>query len=217
MHLYNGSYYLSWGCFYARSHSVYGPFTYAGAIIDPDRVASGFRMQTDVPEGCCNRCADGPRCRSNCSCVVPSTAPLKPSALPRAGDTLQMNNCSTARAFHWRRKWQQQQRGAALESLHEHGSRNSSVGFAIELVQPAAEVGRGRHSPGGTSSSGLCIATNVSSADSTKRLHLAQCNASDPMQYFTASAGQFPSDPWVRTGALLLPASSSPTMISTES
>ena len=43
LHKYNGKYYLSWGCFYAMSDSVYGPYTYKGSVIDKDRTAPAFQ------------------------------------------------------------------------------------------------------------------------------------------------------------------------------
>lgn len=50
IHKYNGTYYLSWGCFYATSKSVYGPYTYVGSAIDTDFIAPDFRTnQTSGP------------------------------------------------------------------------------------------------------------------------------------------------------------------------
>ncbi len=46
MHFYNGSYYLSWGCFYAMGGSVYGPFDYKGCIIDSTSFAPGYETPT---------------------------------------------------------------------------------------------------------------------------------------------------------------------------
>ena len=40
----DGTYYLSWGCFYATSASVYGPYTYVGSAIDTAAIAPAFRM-----------------------------------------------------------------------------------------------------------------------------------------------------------------------------
>ena len=40
----DGVYYLSWGCFYATSTSVYGPYTYVGSVIDTAAIAPAFRM-----------------------------------------------------------------------------------------------------------------------------------------------------------------------------
>lgn len=104
MHYYGGLYYLSWGCFYATSSSsVYGPFTYRGTVIDPAKIAPSFRMRTDPPLGCCSRCADGNTCKAGCSCIVPSEPALNPTAQPKVGDGLQLNNCSTAKAARWTR------------------------------------------------------------------------------------------------------------------
>ena len=43
LHKYNGKYYLSWGCFYAMSDNVYGPYVYKGCIITKDRTAPEFQ------------------------------------------------------------------------------------------------------------------------------------------------------------------------------
>ena len=39
-----GTYYLSWGGFYATSASVYGPYSYVGCAIDTAAIAPAFRM-----------------------------------------------------------------------------------------------------------------------------------------------------------------------------
>ncbi len=38
-------YYLSWGCYYAMSDSVYGPYDCRGSIIDPDRIAPSLQYR----------------------------------------------------------------------------------------------------------------------------------------------------------------------------
>jgi len=43
LHKHNVTYYLSWGCFYATSSSVYGPFTMQGAVIDTKKIATEFQ------------------------------------------------------------------------------------------------------------------------------------------------------------------------------
>jgi hypothetical protein len=43
LHKRKGIYYLSWGCYYAMSRNVYGPYVYKDSIIKPDRVAPIFR------------------------------------------------------------------------------------------------------------------------------------------------------------------------------
>ena len=40
---YNGRYYLSWGCYYAMSDHLYGPYTYVDTIIYKDRVEPAFQ------------------------------------------------------------------------------------------------------------------------------------------------------------------------------
>ncbi len=43
LHKRNGIYYLSWGCYYAMSSTVYGPYLYKDSIIKPDHTAAIFR------------------------------------------------------------------------------------------------------------------------------------------------------------------------------
>ena len=43
IHKANGVYYLSWGCFYGTSSSVYGPYTYVGSAINTEFLAPDFR------------------------------------------------------------------------------------------------------------------------------------------------------------------------------
>ena len=43
LHKRNGKYYLSWGCYYAMSDNVYGPYVYKGSVIIKDRVAKEFQ------------------------------------------------------------------------------------------------------------------------------------------------------------------------------
>ena len=43
IHYYNGQFYLSWGCYYAMSTNVYGPYTYKGSIITKERTAACFQ------------------------------------------------------------------------------------------------------------------------------------------------------------------------------
>jgi len=45
----SGVYYLSWGCFYATSTSVYGPYEYVGSVIDTAAIAPAFRMNDTAP------------------------------------------------------------------------------------------------------------------------------------------------------------------------
>ncbi len=42
IHKYNGKYYLSWGCYYAMSDNVYGPYTYIGSFYTKDRLEPEF-------------------------------------------------------------------------------------------------------------------------------------------------------------------------------
>jgi len=46
LHSYNGKFYLSWGCFYAMSDNVYGPYDYTGSIIDSTSFAKGYDAPT---------------------------------------------------------------------------------------------------------------------------------------------------------------------------
>jgi arabinoxylan arabinofuranohydrolase len=43
LHKHKGKYYLSWGCYYAMSDFVYGPYTYKGCFIVEDRTDPEFR------------------------------------------------------------------------------------------------------------------------------------------------------------------------------
>ena len=44
LHKRNGIYYLSWSSFYAMSTNVYGPYTYKGSVIVPEKVAPEFQI-----------------------------------------------------------------------------------------------------------------------------------------------------------------------------
>lgn len=46
LHMYNGKYYLSWGCFYAMSDHLYGPYDYKGSIIEEESFAPGYEAPT---------------------------------------------------------------------------------------------------------------------------------------------------------------------------
>ena len=46
IHFYNGKFYLSWGCFYAMSDHIYGPYDYMGSIIEQESFAPGFDSPT---------------------------------------------------------------------------------------------------------------------------------------------------------------------------
>ncbi len=46
IHEYKGKYYLSWGCFYAMSDNVYGPYNYTGSIMDSTSFAPGYEAPT---------------------------------------------------------------------------------------------------------------------------------------------------------------------------
>ena len=43
LHKHGGHYYLSWGCYYAMSNNVYGPYIYKASLVIEERVASEFR------------------------------------------------------------------------------------------------------------------------------------------------------------------------------
>ena len=46
VHKYNGKYYLSWGCFYAMSDNVYGPYDYKDSVIKEESFAKGYDAPT---------------------------------------------------------------------------------------------------------------------------------------------------------------------------
>jgi hypothetical protein len=48
IHKYNGTYYLSWGCFYGTSQSPYGPYDYQGSAIRTEKIDKDFRMPADT-------------------------------------------------------------------------------------------------------------------------------------------------------------------------
>lgn len=46
VHKYNGKYYLSWGCFYAMSDHLYGPYDYKDTVIKEGSFAEGYDAPT---------------------------------------------------------------------------------------------------------------------------------------------------------------------------
>jgi len=46
IHLYKGKFYLSWGCFYAMSDNIYGPYEYIDAILNDSSFAEGYKEPT---------------------------------------------------------------------------------------------------------------------------------------------------------------------------
>jgi len=46
IHRYNGIFYLSWGCFYAMSDNIYGPYDYVDAIMNDASFAEGYKEPT---------------------------------------------------------------------------------------------------------------------------------------------------------------------------
>lgn len=46
LHHYQGRYYLSWGAFYATSKELYGPYEYAGTVMDSGSFAPGYAEPT---------------------------------------------------------------------------------------------------------------------------------------------------------------------------
>ncbi|TBN03694.1 carbohydrate-binding protein [Hyunsoonleella flava] len=46
LHKYNGKYYLSWGCFYAMSDNLYGPYDYKDSVIKEESFAEGYNAPT---------------------------------------------------------------------------------------------------------------------------------------------------------------------------
>ena len=46
VHKYNGKYYLSWGCFYAMSDNLYGPYDYKDSVIKKESFAKGYDSPT---------------------------------------------------------------------------------------------------------------------------------------------------------------------------
>lgn len=46
VHKYNGKYYLSWGCFYAMSDNLYGPYNYKDSVIKESSFTQGYDTPT---------------------------------------------------------------------------------------------------------------------------------------------------------------------------
>ncbi|HCC71438.1 MAG TPA: hypothetical protein DEQ09_09865 [Bacteroidales bacterium] len=46
IHIYKGKFYLSWGCFYAMSDNIYGPYEYIDAILTDSSFAEGYKEPT---------------------------------------------------------------------------------------------------------------------------------------------------------------------------
>jgi hypothetical protein len=46
IHQYKGKFYLSWGCFYAMSDQLYGPYDYVDAIMNDSSFAEGYKEPT---------------------------------------------------------------------------------------------------------------------------------------------------------------------------
>jgi hypothetical protein len=46
IHRYKGKFYLSWGCFYAMSDDLYGPYDYVDAIMNDSSFAEGYKEPT---------------------------------------------------------------------------------------------------------------------------------------------------------------------------
>lgn len=46
LHKYRNTYYLSWGCFYALSENLYGPYDYTGTVINESSFAEGYDAPT---------------------------------------------------------------------------------------------------------------------------------------------------------------------------
>ena len=48
LHKHNGIYYLSWGCYYGMSQSVYGPYDCRGSLILPENIAPAMRETGEI-------------------------------------------------------------------------------------------------------------------------------------------------------------------------
>lgn len=46
LHTYRGTYYLSWGSYYATASTLVGPYVYRGCIVDPEKMEARFRERT---------------------------------------------------------------------------------------------------------------------------------------------------------------------------
>jgi hypothetical protein len=120
IHKNNGTYYLSWGCFYGMSKSVYGPYDMQGSVIDTAKIVPSFRMNNSSPQppllgrahaggATATQALRRPQTwfaegvpGSQCATLGDARAnadlsPVAP-AVPAAGDGLELFKCATARA-----------------------------------------------------------------------------------------------------------------------
>ena len=96
------TFYLSWGCFYASSKSVYGPYEMQGAVIDTAKIAKDF--QCDGQPGQCGKASEMARLRASgkesdlarAEAIAPYTEPGLAAA--EAGDSVVLYACNNATA-----------------------------------------------------------------------------------------------------------------------
>jgi hypothetical protein len=108
LHKNNGIYYLSWGCFYATSSSVYGPYTMRGAVINTTLIAPAFRMndtavyadgedeQQLVAARIASRTTDIGFAAPPSAANAGAANAARTGATPTIGDKIELHKCSTA-------------------------------------------------------------------------------------------------------------------------
>jgi len=102
LHKNGDTYYLSWGCFYATSKSVYGPYAMQGAVIDTAKIAPEF--QCDGQPGQCGKSTALARLRASGResdlARAEALASYYPHGVvenaPAAGDPIVLYECSNA-------------------------------------------------------------------------------------------------------------------------
>jgi hypothetical protein len=145
MHKYGDTYYLSWGCFYSTSKSVYGPFTMRGSVIDTAKIAPDFQC-------------DGQPHQCGLAAVVneKSTAPQRARAealahydqpavsIPREGESIMLVKCSdvSAAATGWTQRLGSPRWGSS-EPFQISLTANQSL--CIEAHAPMHKGGSGEH------------------------------------------------------------------------
>lgn len=114
LHKENGTYYLSWGCFYATGTSVYGPFNTQGSVVSTANIAPDFRIGDTVERHAAERHhlngggSNGGSVLKEEDLLIrprsfsPSLSTYRnPAVLPSSGDPLQLYECDNATAAQW--------------------------------------------------------------------------------------------------------------------
>jgi hypothetical protein len=147
MHKNGDVYYLSWGCFYATSKSVYGPFEMQGSVIDTAKIAPEFRCDGEAHQ--CGKAdvlgvsaVSAPQL-ARAAALAQYDRPAVPG-IPRAGEPIMLVKCSDASAAaigwtqrHGAAKWRP---GAPFQI-----SLTANQSLCIEAHAPMHAGGSGEH------------------------------------------------------------------------